>query len=452
MSSVFKDFKPDNESDYQDLFINQFFNLWMWLFRFKIKGDQDFLAVIQLYKAFSVLAMKNNLFYIGGQDLRLFPIIFSDAGSGKGMTGTLYNKVFGCNLIGKGLLRIKTVRKPTNEKLVGSWDSSAQELNAKKGFTEGHDRWVDPKIPGYFEDYDDVVLEEALHIFQRETDIQTTLRCVADNFGDATNWLSSETLKNRQNNGYYARSSWGTFSYHLDDPKKLSADLVHNGLYQRSLCVFIRLEESQITEIVDNRNNYSAHQVEVYEERCNILTNLVARHFEKYHDLTLNITDGAYSLLVKQVHEMRNALKLKFTKEEERRIFDSYVVRAKNNIIKLACLNAVMKSRPIVIKDNLRVCFAIEEDVLVASEIVKLCINSVLEEIKPVMTRELGLQYINDVRKILGKGIMTKGEIAKTMGEFWDCNTTTAMKRINMILYIFSVKQGNKNEKWLRLK
>ena len=449
--SIFKDFNPENTQDYDTYFINKFFTKWIWLFRFKIKGNQDFLAILQLYKSFSVLAMKHNIFYAGKTDVRLFPIVFSNAGSGKGMTNNLNNQVFGYSEATDWGIKIKTIKNPTKEKLIGSWNDKKQEYNLKKDLKFGDERYLDPKIPGYFEEYDDVIFEEALHIFESQKEIQTVMRCVADNYGEPTNYLSSETLKNTTDEGYFAKSSWGTFSYHMMSAEKQSLDLISNGLYQRALAVFIRLDEEQVITILNSKNNYTASDIKKFNRIIRELRSDVKTLFNKYQDVVMTTDDETFTFLNKKIIEMREYLVYSLN-DKEIEVVNSYIVRGKNNVIKLACMNALMRGATIIKDDGEKLVYFDKVDITVGTEIVKLCLESVIAEIKPTINRAMTNQYIGDVKKIMGKKSILKSKCILLMTEYWGCNPTQASKRLRMIRFVFEYKKGDRNEKWCKLR
>jgi len=426
--NVLKHFNHTNHKEFNNPTINK----WMELYKTKIE-TQNFLGLITFYKGLSILTMKNNIFFNHKTDLRLFTIIFSDAGSGKGMTNELYYDIFT-----KAGAKIKVTKELDEDKLIGSPNLQIHNRNLMKGYDENHPVYINPKITGYFETYDDVVFEESHDLFENDLRIQSLLRCAADNYKSPTNLLTNDLTSHILNISYYTKCSWGTYSYHFSNLQKLGIDLVTNGIYQRSLSLFIRMDQEQLDNIINFKNYLSKEKISHLNDLTNNVVDDVKTIFDKYKNCVINMNDDEHDFLVRQVNLIKDIIIFQ-AKDNESKFFYSYIIRAKNNIIKIACLNALLNNNEIV--DG--VVYLSKNDIMAGSVIIKQCLKSVCNELQPIIKKQLYIDIIHDVRKAMkDKTKITQKELNTLMKDYWDCGISATYYRIIHIRHIFDIRRS----------
>lgn len=229
--------------------------------------SQTLFSIAYLLHGISTLAIKENLFMrrINGEtiDPRLPMIFVSPSGTGKGIGSSFYEEIFGDEKIG---LKIRSLSKPTLQKLTGSFNTSIEEMNRKKGLEPGNPKYKDPIIRGYFEILDDIIFDEAEYMFNNSPDAYDRLRIlrrVIDKYGSQNNLISSETLKNESGHQYYCKCNFSILTYDLDGFSDL---YMKNGIFQRCLSFQNDIDEEDFQRLILSTNEPN-NLGDIFEER-----------------------------------------------------------------------------------------------------------------------------------------------------------------------------------------
>lgn len=392
---------------------------------------QDLYGIFTLLRGISIIAMKSNIMIQTKSDRfdpRIPLIYFSDSGSGKGMGNDFYSEVFGENGVG---LKIRTLKEPTNEVLIGSIDSSIDSTNKKKSLKEGDAKYVDPIIRGYLELYDDIVFEESEKLFNTQEGEKKlkTARVALDKYGSQTNLLSSETLKNNMGHRYYCKCNVMILTYHVQGIAKC---IIENGIFQRNICLFNRLTRYDIKDIIRGKMKGRICDIERG-------INIIKAELKKLNDYINSNYDEGYITVTEDAENYANdycdqKLDYYYMKGEDiGEAIKSFFPRLVVLLNKVACSFSLIKRKQIVgIQEMKESCIVV--DIAFESMVEQLIINGLFGEEKK--------KIYHDCKKVLGTRYRSKSLAYDTMATYWNVCNKTVRSRIKKIYHLFDEKKG----------
>lgn len=420
---------------------------WMFLWEDKILHQPHY-ALVMFLRGMSTLLMKHKISILlpDGRliDPRVPLIYFSPSGSGKGMGAEFYNDIFGDSLG----LNITVLKRPTVERLIGSVDSSIIKENRKKGTNK------DYHIPGYLELYDDIIFDEAQTLFGKGLygeEMLRVSRMAMDNYGSKTNKMRSETLKNyvigeEESEGYSCACNFCFLSTHIKD---INEQLLSNGIFQRAICFFYDMTRPQMNDIIAHSitsKGSESRKKKLVKELKGINT-FIETQFKPDDQPTIPIK--IKSREVKIISDiLLNKLNLVYEGSEDvapnydlAQLLRCFFPRLKLNFIKLAVGIAISKKK-VTIE---------ESDVIDASMIIDLTLNSIENLFKSTYLEQKEKDYYFDTKKMLGNKFLPKEEINTRMASYWKCARSTSISRLKNLKkrgLLKFVKQIKKTQFW----
>ena len=411
---------------------------------------QDYSGLLSFFMLLSTITMKKKIFIKttrGILDLRLFMIKFSNMGSGKGENQAAMRPIeTAC------ALRVKSIKSPTVQKLVGSIDEVQERVNIEKGlhtpgdsiprFNKHGDQygtfdWYSPRIPGLLEEFDQLNIEECAPYFDdspRSREFIRILRCVADNYGSDTNLVMSETLKNKTEYGYNAATTFSMSSFHL---KNIHKQLAENGIFSRSIVFIKHMKNEDVEQILDKSEEFfvdvGVKDQEILAEGKKIGEEL-ALLFANFENSVIEVDREAYRMLVKILKEkMRTVCQ----DDDVGNLLKDFFVRGNILTLKIAGLHAILCGRKKIF----------EEDIMTGLEIVSTSLLMIQNEIleKGVISQEKS-EWVRQVRAIIGRTTLRKGDLIDKMAREWNVGKSKARMRLEKISHAFTEdngKQGN---------
>lgn len=422
----------------QGLFNNSLIRLWMTTWNMGIKQQRHY-GLALLIKGISTLLMKNKIMIetkTGTLDPRIPIIYFSDSGSGKGMGADFYQSIFKTTK-----LNISSIAKPTPEKLIGSFDDVIDKENKKKGYTPQDEKYRDPVIHGFLETEDDIIFDEAETFFDGKeygNDILRKTRMALDKYGTSNNKLKSETLKNRSGYSYPCSCNVMFLSYHIE---RVSKQILANGIFQRALCFFYRLSETEMRDILLNPTNNLTHIIEQNKTKLTRHIKEIQKHIEELQE-NIKLTDKADQKLQET---MQQELKYLYSEDEELgKLMQSFLPRIRDTTIKVAVALAIMKKKKIVEEIEIEEAKTLVLGVSFPSLIREVAIFGILAEEQT--------KWYQDLKRYLGSKWRKKDEINIIMAKVWSVSRPTVISRLKKLLPLFTQKKGDKHTIYYKIK
>ncbi len=398
--------------------------LWSRTWEMVVKQQRHY-SLLMLVRGISCLMMRYNRMIetpTEQLDPRISMIYFSDSGSGKGLGSSFYSEVFGQHGVG---LKIRMLRKPTPEKLVGSFNEKINERNIMKSYSSDNEKWRDPIIHGFLETCEDIIFDES-HMFFNTQDygeeILRIARLALDTYQSPNNYMTSETLKNSFDYGYYTKCNVCFLSYHIEN---ISKQILSNGIFQRTNSMFYHLGRKEMEDILTSPSKSILAAVDRNKREIVLMLNTVKEHIQNM-SCNIQIMPDAVSYTETELKTMLGDI---YKDEDTGKLIQSFLPRLRVNIYKTAATLAMLrKSSHVSVQEIKEAIYIVISLGFKSMERELITFGIVAQEQK---------QWYTDLRYTLGHDIRSKSDIPTVIAAKWGVSRPTAINRLKKLKDLF---------------